>query len=325
MQQRPPVERSSNREGVALTESAAISSELPLVTLDEGNRLAAALVAQLAERENVRVLLIKGLSLEYHGLRTGRESADVDFLVEPGQLPALIAKLLHWGWQERPTTLLSQRFTTHSRTLLQPGWPNDLDLHAEFPGLLAGSAVAFEVLWRDRVRASIAGQPCWIPKRDASMVVWALHSLRGPVSSAREQLELTTLKSEIATLGAMQRQSLADTAAELGASEILQPHLDPSGTWLQPSGAVDTDAWGSWKRKLQGGAPTPSFAAWRQILVEARPAERPHLVFRAVWPSRADLLVSLPEIRDTAWGRGSARIARWGRGIRRVAVRGGES
>lgn len=181
-----------------MTRPAAISSELRVVTLDEGNRLAAALVAHLAELENVRVLLIKGLSLDYHGLRKGRESADVDFLVEPGKLPILIAKLLHWGWHERPATLLSRRFATHSVTLLQPGWPNDLDLHSEFPGLLAGSSVSFEALWRDRIQTSFAGQPCWIPNREASMVVWALHSLRGPGSSAREQFELATLKSEIA-------------------------------------------------------------------------------------------------------------------------------
>lgn len=105
---------------------------------------------------------------------------------------------------------------------------------------------------------------------------------------------------------------------------MLQPFLDATGTWLQPSGVVDIDALVSWTRKLQGGAPTAPLAAWRQILLEARLAERPHLMLRAVWPSRADLLVLLPEIRDTAWGRGSARIARWGRVIRRVAVRGGE-
>jgi len=137
-------------------------------SVQEGNALAAAQVTRLTQQIGARAIFIKGFSLEYHGLRRGHLSSDIDILVAPEDFEATSTALETAGWVERPTSFLGSRMGNHSRSYIQELWPNDIDLHFEYPGLLAGRSLVFEALWSRRVQIHYGGQMCWIPDRSSS-------------------------------------------------------------------------------------------------------------------------------------------------------------
>lgn len=274
--------------------------------LAEATQLVAALTAWVAEQRGVRALLVKGLSLERHGLRQGHASADVDLLVEPDKFEDLIRAFLERGWSRRPDTLMSGRMTTHSVALIKDGWPNDIDLHREYPGLLVGPARAFDVLWDHRVPATFAGIRCWIPDRESAIVIWALHSLRGTDRQPRHRAELRQLTREILPrLSERGRVTLGLRIGDLGAAP-LRPLCLPAGAWDE-HGAPGPAALIAWNRKL---AQNRAFSMWSQVLKEAHPREYPYLLFRAVWPSGHDLQLMDPGLVNTPVGRLRARLLR---------------
>ena len=88
------------------------------LTLRDAGALAAAWVSYVGERRGIRLLVIKGQSLAYHGLRPARTSADVDVLVEPRRFDELCAEILDAGWRERATTEVGAVWAGHSLTFL---------------------------------------------------------------------------------------------------------------------------------------------------------------------------------------------------------------
>lgn len=255
--------------------------------LPAGNALAAALVTHLAEDLGIRVLLLKGFGLEQHGLRAGHVSADTDVLVDPRRFGELFSALQARGWTERPTSLLSRRITVHSRTLVRDGWPNDLDVHSEFPGLLVERQSAFETLWRDREPCWIAGVRCWIPSRAASLVIWALHSLRGSRQQDRHRTELDALVTRVLpALTAPEREAVRRIVAEVRAELPLREVFATAGIELPEGTEPDADALRAWQRKVAQAA---AFSPWTLVLREAGWRERPYLAWRALWPSNDDL------------------------------------
>lgn len=292
--------------GLALARGRSAGGGSDRLELAEATELVAALTAWVAQRRGIRALLVKGLSLERHGLRQGHVSADVDLLVEPDQFEDLIRGLLERGWSRRPDTLMSGRMTTHSVALIKDGWPNDIDLHREYPGLLVGSARAFEVLWAHRVPATFAGICCWIPDRESAIVIWALHSLRGTDRQPRHRAELHQLATEILPrLSERERVTLGLRIGDLGAAPLRSLCL-PAGAWDE-HGAPDPAALIAWNRKL---AQNRASSMWSQVLKEARPQEYPYLLFRAVWPSGDDLRLMDPGLVNTPVGRLRARLLR---------------
>ena len=210
--------------------------------------------------------------------------------------------LLERGWARRPDTVGSSRMTTHSVALIKDGWPNDIDLHREYPGLLVGSARAFDVLWENRVPTMCAGIRCWIPDRESAIVIWALHSLRGTDLQERHRDELRHLTGAILpSLSEPEGAALSLRIGELGAVPV-------RSLWAGGEvGLLDPMALASWRRKL---AQSRDLTPWVQVLREAPPWEFAYLLFRAVWPSGDDLQLMDPGLVNTPVGRLSARSSR---------------
>lgn len=286
----------------------------PLLTRD-ANPLAAALAQRLATGLGLRMLVIKGPSLEAHGLRTGHASADIDLLLDSrASAGVLIDALVALGWRIRPVPFGAGMMTTHSETLVRDGWPNDLDVHWEFPGL--GEA-AFEVLWNTRVAVTLAGSRCWIPDRPSAIVLWALHSLRGPELQERHRTELAQLLDDVLpALGPVERAVLRVRLLDLGAGPVLVrvPRFDA----LLDHVVVEAAPSEGWQRKM---ALAHELTPWFQVLRDTPPRQRPAVLWQAVWPTSHDLRLLIPDLDDTPAGRVRARLSRMAKIARRAAAR----
>lgn len=109
--------------------------------------LAQLLTTEAAKRVGARCLLIKGATLDWHGLRPPRIPADVDLLVAPDEVEPFIDQLEEWGWYVRLGPFTDYPFPHHAVTLIHDQWPCDIDVHRRFPGFLRDPADVFDVLW----------------------------------------------------------------------------------------------------------------------------------------------------------------------------------
>lgn len=223
------------------------------------------------------------------------------------------------GWRARPRPSAAALTPDHSEALLNTNWPTDIDLHHQFPGLLAGPERAFEVLWEHREQMMVAGFPCWIPDRASSIVIWALHSLRGTHTQPRHAEELAQLVNDVLPkLSEAERLELADRIVELGADEplrVVPEFAEIIGDRRGPQAPGALEAW------LGKVAQAHEVTPWLQVLREARPADRPGLVLRALWPSAHDLRLTDELLVDTPLGRVQSRGRRAWRLVRRFVER----
>lgn len=290
-----------------------LGSELTLV---EANPILAALACRSAAERGIRVLVIKGMSLEAHGLRANYVSSDVDILVEPSRCHELVDLMVDIGWERRPFTLSERLRTHHSITLLNESWPNDLDLHTEFPGFLIAPAEAFEVLWRNRVEASAAGHSCWIPDRYSTMVIWALHSLRSSARYGRHERELRELLSgPLRQLSESDERQLIDRIWDLAAARPLQAVPEFAKLLAGRATVSDHTKYREWRSKVTA---SNEASPWLQLLRDARWWERPWLLARAIWPSSDDLRLRELDLVDSPLGRSYARLLRLSRFLTRA-------
>lgn len=155
----------------ASTQSTDRPSPLKLHTA-EAIELGHAWLQDIARSRDVRVLFIKGPVLHWYGLRPGRQSADIDILVEPERFDVMMSALQTAGWAERPGDPPLPGVTTHSRTLIHAEWPCDIDLHFRFPGFLAPPSHAFDALWETRRKALLGHKPCDVPSRSGAALEW---------------------------------------------------------------------------------------------------------------------------------------------------------
>lgn len=281
--------------------------------LGEAVELGHAWLQSLADEHGIRALLIKGPALHRHGLRAPRTSADVDLLVEPARFAEFCELLFEAGWRERPGVLIAQLTSLHSRTFLHDGWPCDVDVHSLYPGFLADPADAFDALWVRRVEMQFAHRACAVPDRAGGILMLALHSLRGATVQDRHAAELEQLVA--ADLTDDERADVAALAVATGSAATLEAVLPRLGVHVEaPLDESRSDDLKRWRQRVAAGSHGSYF--WLSAFRDAPLAQRPWIAFRAVWPTRRDLLVARPETVDTLAGRMRARFARLGRGIR---------
>ena len=280
--------------------------------LAEAVALSTAWLQEEARRRGIRLLVLKGATLSYHGLREPRSSSDVDVLIEPGRFEEFIVAIGGAGWDEFADTFASDRFVVHSRTFRRNGWPNALDIHSEWPGFLRPTAEVFDVLWERKTSMAFAHVACDMPDRMSSLLMLALHSLRGTTTQVRHERELTELLA--IELTARERADLAHLAVATGSAAPLRALLVHFGTAVEIGPAeLRSSEYKEWHRKVahaQGRT-----ASW---LIELRrsPWRRKLLVLRhGVWPTDRDLLAEHPEVPDRFLAKVWARVVRLVRGV----------
>lgn len=141
------------------------------------HELVTALVANAARERGVRCLVIKGPSLHAQGLRSRAHSGDVDVLVEPNAVQAMIGAMGEWGWRLRADPMAGTAIT-HAYTLLPDSWGCEIDVHVRIPGIASDAADVFDVLWSNSEPRNFAGIPACTVSPQAHAVLYALNLVR---------------------------------------------------------------------------------------------------------------------------------------------------
>ncbi len=178
-------------------------------------RLAHAAVQVLGREHGVDLLHIKGPAVDT-GLRLGGHGGgDVDVIVRPEHVPALVAALEATGWR-LATSFTSGSAFEHAANYFHDSW-GLLDVHRSYPGLDDDPSGAFESLWQRRKTISLAAIPCEVPDRTAQSLILLLHAAR----SAAPGVTHPDLGPNWFDLGEADRAAIHDLAATLHAEVAL--------------------------------------------------------------------------------------------------------
>jgi len=263
-------------------------------------------------------LYIKGLSSSIHGLRHERVSADADVLVNPASEQGVVIALQQVGWMPRTSSRAGHELVTHSTSFVHPQWPVDIDLHREFPGLLAQPEDVFKALFNRRIHIEVAGNRLTIPDRAGATLIQVAHSLRTLSQNPRHREEyLYLIDFVVPSLSRAQRADVVSLAAQIGALDTLRPFLEKLGVPLpDPTPPGVNPALDEWRARVaaDGVVGAQALIAARRLAWYKRPAAMWHII----WPSERDFRIDHPEV---APGRGPllrARFARFGRGLRQI-------
>lgn len=289
-----------------------------LLRADDADTLLSVWTQHFADARGIRQILIKGRALAFHGLRTPRASADVDVLVDPARFDEYCTLLLDDGWEEIPATFVKAFFTLHSRTFFRAGWPNTLDVHRFFPGFLARSDHVFEALWERRMTMRVGYRDCVIGDHATNTLVLALHSLRSSSKNQRHVLELENLIAR--GVSAVQGLEIAELAERTGSAAPLAGVLEKLGLPVQVDPATyRSDAYQDWAQIVAeaNGAP----ANWFRVIRRTPPRQIPLVIYRAVWPSKEDLVRAHPELAGRSGLLVIPRLKRIAVGVSNALVR----
>lgn len=164
------------------------------ISLEVRLEFSRASIQVIARTAGIRLLHIKGGTLD-RSLRAGRRSGtDVDVIADPHRIPAFHALLSAQGWSVYSSFLDGSPFG-HAQTYRHPEW-GYLDLHRRFPGVRIPDQEAFDLLWQEKQRHTAAGIECMIPSVDAQAVLFVLNAARDPDSIGEEARALWARQEE---------------------------------------------------------------------------------------------------------------------------------
>jgi hypothetical protein len=241
-----------------------------------------------------------------HGLRTPRESGDLDVLLPRAAVDAVAARLRARGWRPRARDTDELIFPAHAVTLYRPGWPVDIDLHHRYHGLPSAPGTAYDRVAPHCERQRIDGIDVLAPRPAAHAVLVALHSLRG-AGIARHRAEREEL---VTALRGMDVEEVLAAARDLGALANARPVLEqclPAGRtvdWGEPD-----DDW---------LLLTAAEAAHLRRAIHLRRAgwrDRVRMVARWLRPSIDDLYKNLDSVQRTRRKTALRFLRRIARGI----------
>ncbi len=248
-------------------------------------RFGRAAVQVVARRAGIRLLHIKGDTLDAGIRRQPHIGSDVDVLVDPRRVKDMHARLVENGWRVYSTFLDGSPFG-HAQTYHHPDW-GFLDLHRRFPGIRVGDRRAFDTLWEGHGEHDAVGVRCAVPAVDGQVVLLMLNAARnlrdlGP-EAQRVWQEQTQSDRErrielVRTLGA--DVACAVTLGELETHRLRREYR-------------------LWKSISQGGSRAGEW--WGRVLAARTPWEAVQTVARAPMANRSRLAHELgrdPEVRD---------------------------
>jgi len=148
----------------------------PPVPLGVRVQLGHAAVQSVVDAAGARALHVKGYALDDSLRWEGRVGSDVDVLVHPADVPAVLAGLAGAGWHQQTDFETGSAFE-HATT-----WVHDdfgyVDVHRFYPGLGDDPARAFDAVWAERAVVELGGVPCPVPSVDAQALMVLLHAGR---------------------------------------------------------------------------------------------------------------------------------------------------
>lgn len=259
----------------------------PSVPVGLRAHLAHAALQVVSEEAGVDVLHVKGAAVDPSIGRPLSASTDADVLVRPTQVRPFLDALARHGW-EHVTSFATGSAFEHAATFYHPSC-GYADVHRSFPGLTAGAW--FDVLWRSRVRALIAGVPCTVPDLTTQRLLLLLHLARNGKGEADPDYERAW-----GGLDGQERVALRAQAHALGADVGLAAALgeldrytdDPAYALWQVFSAGEHTRLAEWRARLKAA---PTVAAKGRILLRAPLVNTDHLAMRlGRRPTRGEVL-----------------------------------
>lgn len=278
------------------------TSSIPL-----GVRLqfARAAVQVIAERAGIRLLHIKGDTVDTDIRRSPRGGSDVDVLVDPAAVRAMHRELAMRGWTVYSTFMDGSPFG-HAQTYHHPNW-GFLDLHRRFPGIRIADRAAFELLWAGHGTHDAVGADCPVPSVDFQVVLLVLNAAR-----------------DVRRLGGEARQVwMAQSPRERDRRSALVRALRADAAYAVTMGRLDLcrgrREYLLWKAVSQGGSRGAEW--WGRVVAARTPLEAMQTLFRAPLANRSMLAHELGR-NPTATELAAATARRFRTGFALVARRG---
>lgn len=280
------------------------------------HELVYALVAKVADAEDISVVFIKGPVLHAQGLRDREHSGDVDVWVEPGREEQLARALTPWGWNRHAKSALTGTVLVHSVPMRPPEWACEIDIHYSFPGIGLGAASAFDLLLQRSEGRSFAGIIVRTPDAASNAVIGALHYLRPRPGRPQLPHQLPAAADVLARAG----ESVLAIVEDYATHPVLAPALGeafPAAPVPDSGGHLPAEWW--WRT-----APTVAEAFLRAARLTPW-RRRPAVLFRLLWPTKEYAQTADQAAGGHAKGPTSARISRIVRGLKQQARGGGET
>lgn len=221
------------------------------LTLREAVPLCLVMVQALLGEAGIRNLAIKGPAFVTLQVRPPKQSNDADVLVDPARFHGAVDVLAGSGWAPLLAGMPDDVQGLHSVTLCHPDWPNTLDLHHHFPGILAPAQPAFEALWEGRSEVTMARRPLPTLSRPAALAVEVLHDLRGINRDEASAVAVATIHRMPRPLTGEEADEFVGLAPRLGAAYSLREALASFGVPVpaaSPDGAEDRVQRANWER-----------------------------------------------------------------------------
>lgn len=266
------------------------------------HELVYALIANVARRNSIDVVFIKGPTLHEQGLRERRHSGDVDCWVRPGDDLRLARAMREWGW-----TPLFSAFTgtgvTHSLTLEAGEWGCAIDVHTRYPGIDIDPASAFDVAMEESEPRVFAGTVCATPRMALHGVIAALHSVRPFIGTPAGERQFDEASAALRAAGPG-TIAIAERVNAVYALESPLQRAFPDAHLAYPHARPPAD----WAWRLTASAPRRHLRALGTVPLRKRPAA----LGRLIWPS-TEMLQAAGEVPDASWfDRVKARVRRGG-------------
>nr|NLI51550.1 nucleotidyltransferase family protein [Propionibacterium sp.] len=244
-----------------------IATQLP-VPLAVRVQLGHAAVQSVVDAVGARALHVKGYALDESLRWPGRVGTDVDVLVHPADVSAVLDGLARAGWR-RQTSFETGSAFEHAATWVHEDF-GYVDVHRFYPGLGDDPVRAFDAVWAERGSTELGGVACPVPSLDAQVLMVLLHAGRSQ-PSPRTQRDIA------------QVWEAADPARQASVRRL----VDRLGAHVGFAAAVgglddyrDRPDYDLWRVSLRGGTRVEE---WRARMRAARTLRaRVRLVLRAL-------------------------------------------
>lgn len=270
-------------------------------------RICHALLDYVGAQVGIRVLHIKGVTIDAD-LAVGRHSStDCDVLVHPDDVHSYIQALENSGWELR-THFEHGSVFGHAVTMYHQVW-GTVDVHRNFPGIASDAAGTFEKWWADRRAIELGGATVHTLSPIDQRVLLLLHAARNGETPRNHDFNTTWVEAS-----EPERRALEKRVIELGGRTPLMILTD-DGDGTRRRTVMNEPNFQLWDATIRGANATE---VWRAQLLDAKsPWEKIQILWKAMHVNRDHLGIQLgrvPTRRDVSreW------VNRLGRGARRL-------